>query len=111
MDTKATRILLFSTAYIPHIGGAELALKEITARIKDVDFDLITARLKNDLPKEERIDNINVFRVRGSKLFYPLNAFLKAQKLHRKNKYNAIFALQASYGGGAAWLFKLFNPD
>lgn len=99
---------MFSTAYLPHIGGAELALKEITDRIKNVDFDLITTSLGATL-KEERIGNVNIFRV-GPKLLYPLSACLKARTLSRNNEYSSIFALQASYGGGGSWLFKLFNP-
>lgn len=110
MAINTRRILIFSTTYLPHIGGAELALKEITDRINSVDFDLITTQLKMDLPIKERIGNVNVSRVSKSKIFYPVAAFLKAHNLNRKNKYDAIFALQASYGGGAAWLFKLFNP-
>src|SRR3989344_1406368 len=110
MDTKSTRVLLFSTSYSPYIGGAELALKEITKRIQGLDFDLITTQPDKKLSGRERIDNVDVFRVPGVKIFYPWQAFLKARSLHKKNKYDAIFALQASHGGGAAWLFKLFNP-
>ena len=63
------RILLFSTNFLPYIGGAELALKEITDRIDGFDFDLITARLEKKLSAEEKIGNIRVFRV-GNKLTF-----------------------------------------
>ncbi len=108
-EASSSRILLFSTAYLPYLGGAELALKEITKRITGIGFDLITARLDDGLLREEKIGNINIFRV-GPKILYPGLAFLKALSLQNKNKYDAILALQASQGGGAAWLFKLFNP-
>ena len=38
------RVLIFSLAYAPFVSGAELAVKEITDRINDLDFDLITLR-------------------------------------------------------------------
>ena len=36
------RILIFSLAYYPQVGGAEVALKEITDRIPDIEFHLLT---------------------------------------------------------------------
>jgi len=116
MDHKSRRILIFSTAYLPFIGGAELALKEITDRIKDIDFDLISGRIDKTLPKQEKIGNVRIFRVGGTrniilpKNTYPIYAFLKAVQLSKRGRYDAVFALQASQGGGAAWLFKLFHP-
>jgi len=43
------RIIIFSTAYLPLIGGAELAVKEITNRLPEYEFVLITAKLKKEL--------------------------------------------------------------
>jgi len=40
MNKKEKKILIFSTAYYPYVGGAEVAVKEITDRIKDVEFDM-----------------------------------------------------------------------
>lgn len=112
------RIFIFSANYLPNIGGAELALKELTDRIKDVDFDLITPRADKNLPAEEKIGNVAVFRVGNTlalkkfllpKNLFPLSAFFKARKLVKKNgRYDAVLSLQASQGGGAAWLFKFF---
>ena len=107
MNNKSSRILVFSTAYLPHIGGAELALKEITDRVTGIDFDLLTVKLSSGLASQEKIGNINIYRLTGGKLFFPLKAFLRASKL---GKYDVVFALQASYGAGGAWLYKLFNP-
>ncbi len=59
------RVLIFSTAYFPHVGGAEVAVKEITDRlisgstsparaVEPLSFDMITVRLsKKDLPQEK----------------------------------------------------------
>lgn len=56
-------VLIFSTAYLPLLGGAELAIKEVTDRIRDLHFILITARMRRDLPRRERIGNVDVYRV------------------------------------------------
>ena len=57
------KVLIFSTAYLPLIGGAEIAVKEITKRLPDWQFDLITAKIKPGLSKFEKIGNINVYRI------------------------------------------------
>ncbi|MEK7494227.1 MAG: hypothetical protein AAB630_03680, partial [Patescibacteria group bacterium] len=63
----AKRILIFSLAYLPYAGGAELALQQITDRIGDIEFDLIALRFDRNLPRVERIGNITVYRVGFSK--------------------------------------------
>jgi len=107
------KILLFSTAYLPHIGGAELALKEITDRLADIEFDLITAKLKGGLPDFEKIGNINVYRLGAGSIFdkplLPNLGFLKALKFHKKKKYDLIHGFMASQGSAASYLFKFFN--
>ena len=57
------KILIFSTAYFPFVGGAEVAVKEITDRLAShgttrpvlggdgFSFDMITARMDNKLPQ------------------------------------------------------------
>ena len=57
------KILIFSTAYYPFVGGAEVAVKEITDRISATQFDLITARFRRNLPKVEKIGAVNVYRL------------------------------------------------
>ena len=114
------KILILSTAYLPHIGGSELAIKNITDRINEFEFDLITARLINNSPKHEIIGNVSIFRVGGffsllkgllPKNFLPLAIFLKANFLLQKNHYKLIHAFQASEAAGAGWLLKFFHPE
>lgn len=112
------KILIFSTAYYPLVGGAEVAVKEITDRIDNIYFDMITLRLdkkpaspsQGGSPKFEKIGNINVYRVGGAKLFFPIIVCLKATRLHKKNNYDAIWAIMAAYAGFGALFFKLFHP-
>ena len=110
------KILIFSTAYLPMIGGAEIAVKEITDRLgKEFIFDLICARIKKELPSREKIGNINVYRIGWGcvldKYYLVLRGYFFAVKLHEKNNYNAIWAIMASYGGFAAMFFKKKHPD
>lgn len=121
------RILIFSTAYLPFIGGAEIAIKEITDRIGDIEFDMLTLRFDKNSPKFERIGNINVYRLgfakknpamadlvswplKLNKYFFPFMACAKALSLNKKNKYGCIWAMMAAYAGFAAVFLKICQP-
>ncbi len=116
MNEKTKRILCFTTAYLPHIGGAELALSEITRRIPTIAFDIMTPRLDVSSPAVERNGNICVYRIGpllrwhnfffSKLLFIPL-AWYRGWRLYRTRSYSAVFALQASQGAIAAVLCKL----
>ena len=57
-------MLIFSLAYFPnHVGGAEVAVKEITDRIDDIEFHLITLHFDSTLPHESREGNVQVHRI------------------------------------------------
>ena len=97
MDMK--KILIFSLAYYPNnVSGAEAAIKEITDRINDIEFHLITLRFEKNASREEKIGNVLVYRVGiGSLylskiLFVPLAA-LKGLSLYKNLKFNAIWAM------------------
>lgn len=104
------KILIFSLAYSPLWGGAELAVKEITDRIGDCEFDMVTKKFRKDSLKKERIGNINVYRINSSKLFFPFIAYFKARRLHKKNNYNIIWSIMANRASFAALFFKLNFP-
>jgi len=110
-SSETKRILIFSTAYFPLVGGAEVAVKEITDRIKNIDFDMVTMRFDEKDLSEERIGNINVHRINSSKRLFPFKAFLFARRLHRKNRYDAIWSIMAAYAGFAALFFKMRFPS
>ncbi len=115
MQEKSRKILILATSYLPLIGGAELAVKDLTDRLPDFSFDLVTSRSFSDLPEAERIGNVNIFRVgnQSAKLnlflpknFLPLAIFFKARQLLSLNNYDLVYVLQASQAGGAGWLLK-----
>ncbi|MEK7460527.1 MAG: glycosyltransferase family 4 protein [Patescibacteria group bacterium] len=124
------KILIFSLVYYPDVvGGAEVAIKEITDRItpQDIEFDMVTLRFDSTLPRFERIGNVNIHRIGFgakhptigdlvkfplaiNKYLYPFLAFLKARALHQKNQYDATWAMMANYAGFAALFFKMRYP-
>lgn len=106
------RILIYSTAYYPFVGGAEVAIKEITDRLPDYEFDLITALMDRELPRQEIIGRVNVYRVgigqpKIDKLFLAAFGYHQGLKLNQQKKYDAVWAMMASFGGFAALSFKL----
>ncbi len=112
----AKRILIFSTAYYPHVGGAEVSIKEITDRIQDFEFDLITAKLSPDLLARERVGNVNVLRIGVGipifdKLFLPFRGFFAVRKLQRQYNYHAFYCVMATFASGAAYLFNMFSRN
>ncbi len=105
------RVLIFTTAYFPHVGGAEVAIKEITNRLKDdFHFDLICAKYST-LPRVENIGGVTVYRVGWGirildKLFAP---FLSAFLAFRLGKYDAYWAVMVTYGSLGAYLASFFT--
>lgn len=110
------RILIFSTAYFPHVGGAEVAVKEITGRIPDGGFDMLTVRLDASEAAKEKIGNVMVYRLgrgagRVDKFLFPFRAVRLATRLHRQHPYDATWSIMASFSGFAAVLFKRRHPE
>ena len=93
------KILIFSLAYYPHVGGAEVAIKEITDRIPDIEFHMLTRRVRGEA-REERIGNILVHRVSGgpsylSKILFVPRAALAARALHREHHFDIFWAMMS----------------
>ena len=119
------RILIFSLTYFPFVGGAEVALKEITKRIpeSEIEFDLITLRFDSRLPKFETQGNVTIYRLgfttrspkmadlyrfplQLNKYLFPFLAWMKAAQLHGTRPYDAMWSIMANYAGFAALFFK-----
>jgi glycosyltransferase involved in cell wall biosynthesis len=113
MAGKSKKILLFTTAYRPFVGGSEIAIEEIVKRLPDVFFDIVTPRFKRGLVRLESGDNFRIHRVGWGwsldKLIFPVSGFLYSRKLFGENSYDFFHVFQASWAGGAVWLAKIFN--
>ena len=121
------KILIFSLAYYPRfVGGAEVAIKEITDRVapEDIEFHLITLRFDSALPAQEKIGNVVVHRIgwtrpnptmadlrafplRLNKLWFQFAATFKALSLHKKERFDAAWAMMAHSSGVPATLFNM----
>ena len=114
-NIKRRRILVLSTAYYPFVGGAEIAIKEITDRLSsDFDFDLITARFDKNLPIFEKIGSVNVYRIgfghrTFDKLILPFLGAVRIYKLNKKNNYFCIWAMMITFASGAGYVFNVFQ--
>lgn len=122
------RVLIFSLVYYPNfIGGAEVAIKEITDRLLDIDFDMVTLRLDSNLPKVEKIGNVTIYRVGWTldnkaspdslpkslhlnKYAMLFTAWWQSVKLQRKKHYDVIWSMMATYNSFAALFFKFTFP-
>lgn len=124
------RILIFSLTYHPFIGGAEVAIREITDRChpSEFQFDMITLRLDSNLPRMEKVGNVTVHRVgwsvagtkvsdrslpwqcRVAKMLFPFTAFFKALWLHHERRFDMTWAMMANQAGFAALFFKWMYP-
>ncbi len=94
------KILIFSLAYYPRVGGAEVATKEITDRINDVEFHMVTMRFSRADAAEERVGNILVHRIGNGgsyldKILFNIRAARFARKLHKKEKFDACWAMMS----------------
>ena len=109
------KILIFSVAFRPFIGGAEIAVEEITKRLttRGFSFDLLTVNLDGRQKRVEMLGSVRVFRIgKGTlgKFLFPLRAFLVARKFHQQNHYDSTWLIMANYAGFAALFFKIFYP-
>jgi len=121
------RVLIFSLVYLPKfVGGAEVAVHEITKRLEDVEFDMVTLRMDSRLERQEQVGRVMVHRIGLSapidkvgslplkltlmKFLFPVIGLIEALKLHKKNHYSAVWSIMASYNAFAALFFKLIHP-
>ena len=125
------KILIFSLSYYPkHIGGAEVAIKEITDRIssEEIEFHMVCNRYDSTLPKVEKVDNVLVHRIgiatknpnmadlgkmplHLNKLLFQFTAYWKARSLHKKYNYDGIWAMMVHATGVPAGMFKNMFPE
>lgn len=107
-------IVIFSTAYFPLVGGAEVAMKEITDRLPNETFHLVTARIRSGLASTERIGNVQVHRLG---IGHPVDKYLlpffspwKAWMIQRHVERPIAWALMASFGGFGALFYTWLRP-
>jgi glycosyltransferase involved in cell wall biosynthesis len=124
------KILIFSLNYYPHfVGGAEVAIKEITDRCSssNYEFHLIALHIDSELPAIEKIGNVTVHRIgftlknpgiadlkkfplHLNKYFYQIAAYRHAAQLHKREQFDATWAMMAHSCAIPAGFFKRRFP-
>lgn len=125
----AGKVLIFSLSYFPkHVGGAEVSIKEITDRIPDIEFHMVTNRYDSTLPKDEKIGNVFVHRIgitaknptmadlkkfplSINKPLYQFLAAWEAGRLYKRYRFDAMWAMMAHATGVPAAIFKMRHPE
>lgn len=106
------RILIFSTAYLPFVGGAEIAVKEITDRLPQYEFVMVTAKIKKGLPDVENVGNIEVHRIGIGSSWDKIRLVIAGPRLASTlGKFSGVWSIMASYAGFAALRYKKQNPS
>ena len=86
----------------------------ITDRSTVSEVNKCIAEMNQHVSEKKTLDNVTIYRLgngnKFDKYLYPVRAFLFSKKLHKKNNYNLVWAMLATWAGMAALLFKLFNP-
>ncbi len=118
--SNGMRIGIFSLAYAPFVGGAEVAIKEITERLPH-NFVCFTRKFDKKWSDKEKIGNVEVIRIGKpsrqyyghffKKIIYVFCAWRAAERAHKTEPFNVIWAMMASYAGIAALFFKLRHPE
>ncbi len=114
VENTKKKILIFSTAYYPLVGGAEIAIKEITDRLPDWKFDMVTARIQPGLASTEQIGNVTVHRVGFGKSFdkylLPILGVIKAIRVAPAKDVPIVWPMMASFGGFTALIYTWIRP-
>jgi glycosyltransferase involved in cell wall biosynthesis len=129
------KILIFTLFYYPNpVSGAEVAVKEITDRLKnsnnesEYEFHAVTLRGGKKLLNQSKEGEVLVHRIFPGinenptlsdftkfpynfyKKFFQIFAGLKAIQLHLKYKFDAVWVLMPHSAGAPAGLFNIFFP-
>ncbi|OGF63149.1 hypothetical protein A3C77_02145 [Candidatus Giovannonibacteria bacterium RIFCSPHIGHO2_02_FULL_45_13] len=115
---KKPIIFVFSTAYHPFIGGAEVAIEQVAKRLKnEFDFVIFTSWMRRDLPKREARDDGLVVRLglgnKFDKFLLPILGCLAAiheiTRIRARSDAKIIFwAMDLSFGSLTAAILKMF---
>lgn len=103
-------VLVFSASYLPCIGGAEIAIDEVTKRVVDMRFLILTARYTRRLPRYEKKGDVEIVRlgfgVKLDKWLLPLTAFFAGKKIIKERGVRILWCVMISQAAIAAYLLK-----
>src|SRR3989344_2651859 len=110
-------ILIFTTAYLPKVGGAEVAIHEITKRLSNkYRFTVITYRFSTSHKARESEGGVDIIRLgNGSKFdrffIFPFRAFWETRKIFKKKPIHLLWAVMVTYASIGAYFTKKLSPS
>ncbi len=103
--TSKPLIIVLSTGFAPHVGGAEVAVQELLVRLRDrFDFVVVTARMDVRLPVRDRWNGIPVVRVGWGSALDKTWLLVAGPWQVWRLRPQALWAVMASYAGAASWI-------
>ena len=113
---KKPVIFVFSTAYLPFIGGAEVAIEQVAKRLRnEFNFVIFTSRMRRDLPKMEMRDEGCVVRIGFGNHFDKFwllffGWFAVWRELRKQSRKIIFWVMDFSFGAAAAGILKILYP-
>lgn len=108
-------IYVFSTAYDPFIGGAEISILEVAKRLRSrYSFVVFTARFKRNLARREEKDGIAIVRIgwggNWDKFFLPiLGPFVVCRYAKEFGAPSLYWAVMVSFASGIPYMLNVFS--
>lgn len=97
------------------MAGAEVAIKEITSHLsEDFEFDLITAKLENNLSNIEKVGAVNIYRLGSGnqtmdKILLPFRGAIKAWQLNKTRNYYCFWGVMVTFASIAGYIFNILR--
>lgn len=111
------KILVLTLAWRPVESGGEIAPRKIAELLSsEYAFDVLAYRFAREHAPVEKTAYGTVYRIGGfghahwKKEWFSVIAGFKALSLHKRNNYDAIWVVMATYNSGSAFIFNLFQP-
>ncbi len=108
------KTIIFSTTYFPLVGGAEVAMKEVTNRLPGRELHLVCAKIQPGLKRTEKIGNVTVHRCGFGrpvdKFLLPILGVMRAVRIAKTKDVDCVWSLMASYGGFTALAYTWVRP-
>ncbi|MBI4276234.1 glycosyltransferase family 4 protein, partial [Candidatus Uhrbacteria bacterium] len=115
--SRTPHICVFTLAFDPFVGGAEIAVDEVTKRVHDqYQCTILTARFSWRLPRVETRRSVTIRRLgigwrSVDKFFFPFVAWWAAVRLHWREPLTCTWAIMANRAGLAALFFRWTHRD
>lgn len=116
MAKEKPAVIVFSTAYHPYVGGAEIAIEETISRLQErFDFYVVTHRMRRDLARREEYRGAVVIRcgfgTAVDRMFlFPFFACFAGIRIMRQKSRVLLWGVMVSYASIGAFFITLFFP-